>query len=228
MLIMFCEILSELVLILATMSEIIVASVLALEATAISRLCKLIRLAWIFYLLLAASLLFISVKDELKPILWMLSKIFYSASLILIAFYMRLWVLASMLIMFALILSSFALMLVIAIEIASELVSIPIVFSPISSVFYLITSKFNAEKSLFRSIKSVFWFTCYSRSSMPSGEILAILIMLASILSPFCPILSEFSWILTLLAEIASSLALTLAFRSTTVPSATVSLLSRP
>ena len=55
MLIMFCEILSELVLILATMSEIIVASVLALEATAISRLCKLIRLSWIFCLLLAAS-----------------------------------------------------------------------------------------------------------------------------------------------------------------------------
>ena len=69
MLIMFCEILSELVLMLATISEIIVASVLALEATAISRLSRLIRLSWIFYLLLAASLLFITVVDELKPIL---------------------------------------------------------------------------------------------------------------------------------------------------------------
>ena len=70
-------------------------------------------------------------------------------------------------------------MLAIAPEIASEFVSMPIVFSPISSVFFLITSKFNAEKPLFCSILSVFSVTYYSRSSMPSGEILAILIMLA-------------------------------------------------
>ena len=169
MLIMFCEILSELVLMLATISEIIVASVLALEATAISRLSRLIRLSWIFYLLLAASLLFITVVDELKPILWMLSKIVCSASLILIAFYTRLCVLASMLIMFAFTLSSFALMLAIAPEIASELVSMPIVFSSICSEFFVITSKFDAEKLLFCSILSVFSVTCYSRSSKPSG-----------------------------------------------------------
>ena len=169
MLILFCEILSELVLMFVTMSEIIIASALALEATAISRLDRLIKLSWIFYLLLAASSLFITVLDELEPILWMLSKIFYSASLILIAFYTRLWVLASMLIMFAFTLSSFALMLAIAPEIASELVLMPIVFSSISYSFFEITSSFDLEKLAFCSILSVFSVTCYSRSSKPSG-----------------------------------------------------------